>query len=129
MATPFFRWNRSPAPGYMATSSTGRLFRSQAMLGLGDGPRGIDQTDVAEGLREVPQQLARCFVHLFGQEADVVGEGGGALEGDPGSLDLTGQGQRLGQPEGAQKERPFGSLQAIFRAVPEDQAVVVGQPI
>jgi hypothetical protein len=34
---------------------------------------GVDQADVTEGLREVPERFSRHRVDLFGEEADVVG--------------------------------------------------------
>jgi hypothetical protein len=45
------------------------------LLGLGDGPGGVDQADVAEGLGVVADHLHAAGVDLLGQQADVVGVG------------------------------------------------------
>src|SRR6266542_6224764 len=82
-------------------------------LRLRDGPRRVDEPDVAEGLREVPQQLTGLFVDLLGQEPDVVGKRDGAFEHGPGPVDLAGPGQRLGEPERAQQEGSLGTPQAV----------------
>ncbi len=66
------------------------------MLGLGDGPGGVDESDVAEGLGEVAEQLTGGRVDFLGQEADIVGVGDGTLEDAPCPLRLVGQGQGLG---------------------------------
>src|SRR6266545_2745742 len=62
------------------------------LLGLGDGPRGVDQPDVAERLREVADHLAVAGVDLLGQQPDIVDGGHGTLEGHGGRLDLTAAG-------------------------------------
>src|SRR2546422_1864439 len=69
---------------------------SRRQLRLRDRPRCVDQPDVAEGLGEVPQQLARGLVDLLGQQAHVVGEGDRALEHLAGPVHPAGSGQRLG---------------------------------
>src|SRR5438552_1793030 len=87
--------------------------RGGAALRLGDRPRGVDQADVAERLREVAEQFAGLRIDLFGEQSDVVHEGDRVLEHGFGALDLTGLSQRLGEPEGAQQERPFLARQAV----------------
>ncbi len=47
-----------------------------------DRPRCVHQTDMAERLREVAEQLAGLGVDLFGQQPDVVDEGDGPFEND-----------------------------------------------
>lgn len=49
-----------------------------------DGPVGVDQADVAEGLWEVPDHLAAGHVDLPGEQAGVVDRGAQAdrLDGD-----------------------------------------------
>ena len=68
---------------------------------------------MAEGLREVAEQLAGSGVDLLGQQADVVDEAGGPLEDRPGPFGPAGQGQRLGQPEGAQQEGALLAGEAV----------------
>src|SRR6516164_7554476 len=87
---------------------TGSCCRRVAMigvfLGLADGPGGVDQADMAEGLREVADHLTAGHVDLLGQQADVVDRRHGPLEGRRGLVHLAGQRLRLGQPERAEQE-------------------------
>ena len=62
-------------------------------LGFGDGPGGVDEPDVAEGLGEVAEQLTGGGVDFLGQQADVVEVGDGTLENVPCPRGLAGQGQ------------------------------------
>jgi hypothetical protein len=74
---------------------------------------------VAECLREVAEQLAGVGVDLLGEQADVVGERSGSLEDRAGAVDLTGDRQRLGQPERAEHTlvaAPIRSAIAIARS-------------
>src|SRR5207244_6128755 len=68
------------------------LFRSRRRetFRLGDCPRGVDQADVAERLREVAEHLARAWLDFLGEQADVVGERDRLLEDASGAVDLTG---------------------------------------
>src|SRR5689334_20545392 len=65
------RWNGT------ATSAEhgghGDVLSRRQLPGLSDGPRGVDQPDVAERLREVPDHLTSGRVDLLGQRADIVG--------------------------------------------------------
>jgi sulfate permease, SulP family len=81
-----------------------------ALPGLGDGPGGVDQADMAERLREVADHLAAAHVDLLGQQAYVVDRCHGPLEGRGGLVHLPGQRLRLCQPECAQQERTFLAL-------------------
>ena len=74
---------------------------------LENRPGCVDQPDVAESLGEVAQQLPAGGVDFLGEQADVVDEGDGPFEDGAGPRWLTGKGQGLGQPEGAQQEGPF----------------------
>ena len=49
-------------------------------LGPGDGPRGVDQADVAERLREVAEQVTGVRVDLLGEQPHVVDVADGPLE-------------------------------------------------
>lgn len=53
---------------------------------------------------EVAEQCPRAWVGLFGEQAEVVGAGGGPLEGRPGLVRAPREGLDLGEPEGAQQE-------------------------
>src|SRR5438270_2092438 len=79
--------------------------RALPALRLGDRPRRVDQPDVAEGLGEVAEQLARVGIDLFGEQAEIVAEPDGRLERVAGPVELTGHRLGLGQPERAEKER------------------------
>ena len=63
---------------------------------------------------------------LFGEEADVVGVGQHLLEREPRVVQATGAGEGVDVPERADRERAFGSLQAVrrgCRVVAVDEAV------
>ncbi len=66
---------------------------------------------MAEGLGEVAQELSAGGVDLLGEQADIVDEGDGPFENGAGPSRLAGQGQGLSQPEGAQQERAFVTLE------------------
>src|SRR5580704_13837045 len=70
----------SGTSGREPTSGSGLLGAPGALLGLGDGPGGVDQVYVTERLREVADHLAVAGVDLLGEQADVVDGGDGALE-------------------------------------------------
>src|SRR5580698_7246744 len=80
-------------------------------LGLCNRPGRIDEPDVAESLREVAQELSARGIDLLRQQADVVDEGGGPFEDGAGPSRLTGPGQGLGEPKGAQQEGAFLALE------------------
>ena len=69
-----------------------------------DRQPGVDQSDVAERLRKVPEQLTRRRVDLLRQQPDVVRAGRRPLEERTCPLDLAGQGEALGEPERAEQE-------------------------
>src|SRR5919106_3739771 len=87
------------------------------VLGRAPGPgqvaRGVDETDVRERLREIAEQPARARVVLLGQPADVVADSQDALENLARLGQSALQGEVVGQPQGAGKERPFPRRQAI----------------
>src|SRR2546423_11116605 len=82
-----------PAPITM-TSNWSAMGQSFLLgdTGQGDGPRRVDQPDVAERLREVAEELARAFVDLLGQQPDIVGVLDGPFEHLPGLFDPPRQG-------------------------------------
>src|SRR5262249_30655646 len=98
-------------------------------LGLRNCPGSVDQTNMAKGLWEIAEQLARCLVHLFRQQSHVIHESDGPLKCCARLRSLSGHGLGLRQPECAQEERPFPALQAVVRAVAIDQATLVGEPV
>jgi hypothetical protein len=71
------------------------------------------EPDVAEGLREVAQELSADRIDLLSEQADVADEGGGSFEHGARSSRLSGQGKGLGQPEGADKECAFLALERV----------------
>src|SRR5690242_5586414 len=50
----------------------GDVLSRRKLLRLSADPRGVDQPDVAERLREVPDHLTAGRVDLLGQQADIV---------------------------------------------------------
>lgn len=59
---PEVRAGRRELPGSGRSPASGRL----SALGLGDCPSGVDEPDVAEGLREVAEHLACLGIDLLG---------------------------------------------------------------
>ena len=96
-------------------------------FGLGNGPGGVDEPDVAEGLGEVAQELSADGIDLLGEQADVVDEGCGPFEDGTGPSRLSGPGQGLGQPEGAQQECAFFALEPVVGPVAVHQSPLVGE--
>src|SRR5215207_6145014 len=80
--------------------SVTREARVSAVVGFGlaDRPGRVDQPDVAEGLREVAQQLAGVRVDLFRQQSNVVDERDRPVEHLACPSRLAGHGERLGEP-------------------------------
>src|SRR5450759_1199624 len=107
-------------PGSGRSPGSGRL----AALGLGDCPGGVHEPNVAEGLREVAEQLARLGIDFLGQQPEIIAVTDGALEHLAGAPRLVRQRHGMGQPEGAQQEGSLPALQAVDPAagvVPVDQ--------
>jgi hypothetical protein len=75
-----------PATCSAPSGRSARLGTASVLLGLGNGPGGVDEADVAERLREVPDHLAAAGIDLLGQQADIVYGGRGTFEGRGGSL-------------------------------------------
>jgi len=69
-----------------------------------DGPRGVDQPDVAECLGKVTELLAGLRVDLLGEQADVVDVPHGSVEHVAGLTAPTVGGENLGEPECAEQE-------------------------
>ena len=94
---------------------------------VADGACGVDQADVAECLREVADGFSGVGVDFFGEQADVVGVGDGGPERLFGRCGLAGQGEGMGQPEGAKKEGPFPAGQSVRGGVAAHKTASVGE--
>jgi hypothetical protein len=95
-------------------------------LRRGDGFRGKDESEVAEGLGKVPHLSLARHVVLLGQETEVVGQSREPLEQVRGLLGAAVGRQSADQPERAGQELPFISSEAIVRVgsgVARDEAV------
>ena len=68
---------------------------------------------MAERLREVSEELARCGVDFLCQQTDVVDEGRRPLEHRLGPGHLVGERECLGQPERAEQERALLALEPV----------------
>lgn len=64
-----------------------------------DGACGVDQADVAEGLREVAQEVAAGDVELLREEPEVVGCAQKPIEAPLGPVDVAGGREELDGPE------------------------------
>src|SRR3954454_5142804 len=110
---------------YAVTSSTSSWQESSASGGIEVGRRD-DQADVAEGLREVAEQLAVGRLDLLGQEAEVVRVAGELVEERLCAVDLAGLRQARDEPERAEHEGALLADQAVgvdalLVAVAQDQ--------
>src|SRR6185437_1558217 len=79
-----------------------------------EGDRGLDQAEMRERLREVPDQLAGVRVDLLGQQADVAAEPQQALEQLSRTLQLAGAREALHEPERADRERRLVSGKPVY---------------
>src|SRR5262249_23204390 len=95
-----------------------------ALLGLADGPGGVDQADMAECLREVADHFAAGHVDLFSQQADVVDRCHRPLKGRRGVVQLASQRLCLCQPEGAEREGSLLARQAVVSEVTGRKPVI-----
>src|SRR6185312_228848 len=80
---------------------------------LVDLPSRGDQPDVAEGLREVAEQLTVRRVDLLSQKAQVIRVRGQLIEQLLRPIGLPGLGERGDQPERADDERAFLAGQPV----------------
>src|SRR5258706_11154465 len=71
----------------------------------GQVERRVDQRDVGERLREVPEQTFLRRIVLFGEQADFVGEGAEALEQPRPLFHAALERVVVRQPERAAQER------------------------
>src|SRR5215212_2843746 len=71
---------------------------------LGEGERRVDEPDMCERLREVPEGRAGVGVYLLREEAHVVRVGQQLLEGQGGSFDVAAAGHAFHRPEAAEPE-------------------------
>src|SRR3712207_5860904 len=71
---------------------------------LGEGERRVDEPDVRERLREVPEGRAGVGVYLLGEEAHVVRVSEQLLEGSGGSFDVAAASHAFYRPEAAETE-------------------------
>jgi hypothetical protein len=74
---------------------------------------GVDQRQVREGLREVPEVPARVRVDLLGVQQQRAGVGQQLLAQGPGAGQLPDLGQRGDQPERADGERSLLAAEAV----------------
>src|SRR5207253_8387747 len=75
---------------------------------------GTDQRQVGEGLREVPQRLARS-ADLLRVEAQVVGVREHLLERETSLVQAPGARERFDVPVRADRERPLLALEPVRR--------------
>ena len=85
---------------------------------------GIDQPEMAKGLRKVPQRFARFGVDFLTQESQVVRGIGVSLEDFEGGVESSADGQGFGQPKAAKDERAFVACKTIRMSVPIEIAAV-----
>jgi hypothetical protein len=85
--TKDLRWRHALAsPSTPCRRRSGSAAPRGHSFGLCDGPGGVHERDVGEGLREVAEQFAGGGVDLLGEESAVVGVARGSLEGGAGMV-------------------------------------------
>jgi hypothetical protein len=77
---------------------------------------GVEEAEVAEGLREVAEHLVRGRVVLFAEETEVVAGGEALLEHRAGAVELADGDEVVGEPEFAQQERALVAGETVVRA-------------
>jgi hypothetical protein len=88
---------------------------------------GVDQADVREGFREVPDVPAGRLVVLLREQPEVVPQVEHPLEEPPRFAPATEQDEAVGEPEGAREEGRLSLGQPVdpgARRVPADEAVL-----
>src|SRR5690606_28262886 len=115
-------------------TADGFALRSPAVRARGRQPeRGVDQRDVAECLREVPDLALVHRVPFLGKQAEVVTKGEQPLEEPAGFVNPADHREVVGHPERAGKEGALVAGQTVdtllltFGGVPEDESVRRGQ--
>jgi len=74
-----------------------------------DGGAGVDQSEVAQRLREVAEERTRRRVDLLGEQPDVVLVGQELLEERGSLVDVAAARERLDEPERTGDERAFAA--------------------
>lgn len=83
------------------------------LLGMVDGSCRVDEADVTERLWIVSKRFPGGGRDFFGEEADVVGAGEGSFADCACARHFADQGQGVGEPEGAQQERPLVGCEIV----------------
>ena len=94
-----------------AAVASGSSFRSA----FGQRQRGVDQADVGERLREIPERGSGLRVDLLGEEPDVVRVGEESLEGVRGPCQVAALRPALDRPEAADAEGALAGRQPVIR--------------
>lgn len=81
-----------------------------------------------ESLWKVAEQLSAHGVQLLGEQTDIVGVRGDALEELASTSDFSHRREGLNQPEGADAERAFVSRKVVKTEVAVHEAPLVAQP-
>ncbi len=74
---------------------------------------GVDERDVREGLREVPELASEAWIVFLGQKADIVAQGQQALEQLASLADAPLQDEVVGEPKAAGKKHPLAGRQPV----------------
>ncbi len=75
--------------------------------------RCIDEGQVRERLRVVPQHLPGPGVHLLAEQAEIVGAAPQLVEQRSRPLDLTQGDEVIGEPVGTDGERPLAACYSV----------------
>src|SRR5215207_947257 len=92
---------------------SGGVLVTAALAHTREALRRVDQGEVREGLRHVPEQPARPGVVLLREQADVVPDSEQLLEERRRLVEPSRQGQVLDEPERARQEDALSGREAV----------------
>ena len=102
---------RSNRLGVSPATSSGALFGGS--LAARKVERGVDQRNMRERLRKVPELASEPRIVFLRQEADIVAQRHEPLEQLPRLGDASLQDEIVGEPEAAGEKRPFARRQPV----------------
>src|ERR1700687_2597440 len=100
-----------PACRGACSAPLGTLFRRS--LASRQVESGVDERDMREGLREVPELTSEARVILLRQKADIVTQGQQALEQFTGFGDAPLQNEVVGEPKAEGEKHPLAGRQPV----------------
>src|ERR671937_2009389 len=92
--------------------------RRPRLLHVLDRDRSVHEREVRQPLREVAEELLRLWIHLLGEQPDVVRQRDELLHQLDRLVEPAVAGERVDEPERTREERALLPLQAVLSAIP-----------